>query len=47
MVVTENRMTKNTANAINHVITGVIFENKIQSGIFKTNTTIIFPYLQT
>ena len=47
MLVNTNRMTKNTANAMNYFITGVIFENKMQSGIIKTNTTIISLYLET
>ena len=47
MVVNTNRMTKNTANAMNYFITGVIFENKMQSGVIKTNTTIISLYLET
>ena len=41
------RITKNTTNGSNRIITGAIVENKLQFGIIKTNTTIIFPYLQT
>ena len=41
------RMTKNTTNATNRITIGAIFENKLQYGIIKTNTTIIFQYLQT
>lgn len=44
---TATGVTKNITNAIDHMITDAIFENKMQSGIIKTNTTLISLYLET
>ena len=37
------RVTKTTATAIDHIITDIIFKNKITSGIIKTDITDHFP----